>query len=161
MFTSIETPLRRSWHYPAQRRLSGRRAGGEDEYQETRTGTAGVSGKPALQNHASRAGRTDLNRLTIPRQRDPSTAFCAIDVTGHHRFLFSYRITGNLACPYFSVLHSTHSVIKPNPECLEHQRSRWERIARDAAQQSEWWTFRPSQTRQTSQEFSGNMPQHR
>jgi 16S rRNA (uracil1498-N3)-methyltransferase len=37
--------------------------------------------------------------------------------------------------------HSTHSVIKPNPERLEHQRSRWERIARDAAQQSERWTI--------------------
>ena len=37
-------------------------------------------------------------------------------------------------------IHSTHSVIKPNPERLEHQRSRWERIARDAAQQSERWS---------------------
>jgi 16S rRNA (uracil1498-N3)-methyltransferase len=38
-------------------------------------------------------------------------------------------------------IHSTHSVIKPNPERLKHQRSRWERIARDAAQQSERWTI--------------------
>ncbi len=38
-------------------------------------------------------------------------------------------------------IHSAHSVIKPNPERLEHQRSRWERIARDAAQQSERWTI--------------------
>ncbi|MDN5940496.1 MAG: 16S rRNA (uracil(1498)-N(3))-methyltransferase [Nitrospira sp.] len=38
-------------------------------------------------------------------------------------------------------IHSTHSVIKPNPERLGHQRSRWERIARDAAQQSERWTI--------------------
>ena len=38
-------------------------------------------------------------------------------------------------------IHSTHSVIKPNPERLEHQRSRWNRIARDAAQQSERWTI--------------------
>jgi len=38
-------------------------------------------------------------------------------------------------------LHSTHSVIKLNPTRLEHQRSRWERIARDAAQQSERWTI--------------------
>ncbi len=37
--------------------------------------------------------------------------------------------------------HSAHSVIKPNPERLEHQRSRWERIARDASQQSERWTI--------------------
>ena len=36
---------------------------------------------------------------------------------------------------------SMHSVIKPNPERLEHQRLRWERIARDAAQQSERWTI--------------------
>jgi 16S rRNA (uracil1498-N3)-methyltransferase len=38
-------------------------------------------------------------------------------------------------------IHSTHSVIKPNPERLEHQRARWSRIARDAAQQSERWTL--------------------
>ena len=38
-------------------------------------------------------------------------------------------------------IHSSHSVIKPNPERLGHQRSRWERIARDAAQQSERWTI--------------------
>jgi len=38
-------------------------------------------------------------------------------------------------------IHSTHSVIKLNPERLEHQRTRWERIARDAAQQSERWTL--------------------
>jgi 16S rRNA (uracil1498-N3)-methyltransferase len=38
-------------------------------------------------------------------------------------------------------IRSSHSVIKPNPERLEHQRSRWERIARDAAQQSERWTI--------------------
>jgi len=38
-------------------------------------------------------------------------------------------------------IQSTHSVIKPRPERLEHQRSRWERIARDAAQQSERWTI--------------------
>jgi 16S rRNA (uracil1498-N3)-methyltransferase len=38
-------------------------------------------------------------------------------------------------------IHSTHSVVKPRPERLDHQRSRWERIARDAAQQSERWTI--------------------
>lgn len=38
-------------------------------------------------------------------------------------------------------IHSIHSVIKPRLERLEHQRSRWERIARDAAQQSERWTI--------------------
>jgi 16S rRNA (uracil1498-N3)-methyltransferase len=38
-------------------------------------------------------------------------------------------------------IHSTHSIIKPHPERLEHQRSRWRRIARDAAQQSERWTI--------------------
>jgi 16S rRNA (uracil1498-N3)-methyltransferase len=38
-------------------------------------------------------------------------------------------------------IHSTHSVIKPRPERLEHQRTRWERIARDAAQQSERWAL--------------------
>jgi 16S rRNA (uracil1498-N3)-methyltransferase len=38
-------------------------------------------------------------------------------------------------------IHSRHSVIKPNQDRLEHQRARWNRIARDAAQQSERWTI--------------------
>ncbi len=38
-------------------------------------------------------------------------------------------------------IHSAHSVIKPDPKRLDHQRSRWKRIARDAAQQSERWTI--------------------
>jgi 16S rRNA (uracil1498-N3)-methyltransferase len=38
-------------------------------------------------------------------------------------------------------IYSTHSVIKPNPGRREHQCSRWERIVRDAAQQSERWTL--------------------
>jgi 16S rRNA (uracil1498-N3)-methyltransferase len=38
-------------------------------------------------------------------------------------------------------LQSSHSVIKPQQNRLEHQRSRWNRIARDAAQQSERWTI--------------------
>jgi 16S rRNA (uracil1498-N3)-methyltransferase len=38
-------------------------------------------------------------------------------------------------------IHCAHSVIKPNPERFEHQRVRWNRIARDAAQQSERWTL--------------------
>jgi len=38
-------------------------------------------------------------------------------------------------------IYSTHSVVKPNPERFVHQRARWHRIARDAAQQSERWTI--------------------
>ncbi len=38
-------------------------------------------------------------------------------------------------------IHSTHSVVRPHPDRLRHQRIRWERIARDAAQQSERWSI--------------------
>src|SRR5262245_11540388 len=38
-------------------------------------------------------------------------------------------------------IYSLHSIIRPNPERLDHQRARWSRIARDAAQQSERWTI--------------------
>ena len=38
-------------------------------------------------------------------------------------------------------IDSTHSVVRPNPERFDHQRARWNRIARDAAQQSERWTI--------------------
>jgi hypothetical protein len=58
-------------------------------------------------------------------------------------------------------IHSTHSVIKPNPERLEHQRSRWSVLHGTRHNNRNGGPFRPSQTRQTSQEFSGNMPPHR
>ena len=38
-------------------------------------------------------------------------------------------------------IDSAHSVVRPHPERLHHQRSRWERIVRDAAQQSERWSI--------------------
>ncbi len=38
-------------------------------------------------------------------------------------------------------LETHHSVVKPNPERVEHQRTRWHRIALEAAQQSERWTI--------------------
>lgn len=38
-------------------------------------------------------------------------------------------------------LETHHSVVKPNPERLEHQRNRWRRIVLEAAQQSERWTI--------------------
>jgi 16S rRNA (uracil1498-N3)-methyltransferase len=38
-------------------------------------------------------------------------------------------------------LETHHSIVKPNPERIEHQRTRWHRIALEAAQQSERWTI--------------------
>lgn len=41
----------------------------------------------------------------------------------------------------FVPVQTKHSVIKIQPERLEHQRMRWQRIALEAAQQSERWTL--------------------
>ncbi len=38
-------------------------------------------------------------------------------------------------------IHTKHGVVKIQPERLDHQRTRWERIALEAAQQSERWTI--------------------
>jgi len=38
-------------------------------------------------------------------------------------------------------IYSIHSVIRSNPDRLDHQRARWNRITRGAAQQSERWTI--------------------
>lgn len=38
-------------------------------------------------------------------------------------------------------VHTRHSVVKPQADRIAHQRSRWERIIHDAAQQSEQWTL--------------------
>jgi 16S rRNA (uracil1498-N3)-methyltransferase len=37
-------------------------------------------------------------------------------------------------------LDTHHSVVKPKPERIAHQRTRWDRIILEAAQQSERWT---------------------
>jgi 16S rRNA (uracil1498-N3)-methyltransferase len=37
-------------------------------------------------------------------------------------------------------LHAVHSVVKLQPDRIDHQRARWQRIALEAAQQSERWT---------------------
>lgn len=38
-------------------------------------------------------------------------------------------------------VHTRHGVVKIQPERVEHQKTRWERIALEAAQQSERWTI--------------------
>lgn len=38
-------------------------------------------------------------------------------------------------------LETHYSVVKPNPERIDHQRTRWRRIVLEAAQQSERWTI--------------------
>ncbi len=38
-------------------------------------------------------------------------------------------------------IHTKHGVVKIQPERVNHQRTRWERIALEAAQQSERWTI--------------------
>lgn len=38
-------------------------------------------------------------------------------------------------------LHTKHGVVKIQPDRMEHQKARWERIALEAAQQSERWTL--------------------
>jgi 16S rRNA (uracil1498-N3)-methyltransferase len=38
-------------------------------------------------------------------------------------------------------IHAKHGVVKIQPDRLDHQRARWERIALEAAQQSERWTL--------------------
>jgi 16S rRNA (uracil1498-N3)-methyltransferase len=37
-------------------------------------------------------------------------------------------------------VHAAHSVVKLQPDRIDHQRARWQRIALEAAQQSERWT---------------------
>jgi len=49
--------------------------------------------------------------------------------------------TTELGVATIAPIYSIHSVIRPNPDRLDHQRARWNRIARDAAQQSERWTI--------------------
>ncbi|HEY5626895.1 MAG TPA: 16S rRNA (uracil(1498)-N(3))-methyltransferase [Nitrospira sp.] len=38
-------------------------------------------------------------------------------------------------------MHTKHGVVKTQPDRVEHQKARWERIALEAAQQSERWTL--------------------
>lgn len=81
-----------------------------------------------------------IDRQTEPSQRTPPIVLGQALIKGDKMDWVIQKAT-ELGVATIVPLHSAHGVIKPNPERLEHQRSRWERIARDAAQQSERWTL--------------------
>ncbi len=81
-----------------------------------------------------------IDRQTEPAHRTPPIVLGQALIKGDKMDWVIQKST-ELGVATILPIHSTHSVIKPNPERLEHQRSRWERIARDAAQQSERWTL--------------------
>ena len=81
-----------------------------------------------------------LETTTAPARTSPSLILAQALLKGDKMDWVIQKAT-ELGVDTIVPIHSTHSVIKLRPERLEHQRSRWERIARDAAQQSERWTI--------------------
>jgi 16S rRNA (uracil1498-N3)-methyltransferase len=81
-----------------------------------------------------------IDRQTEPSQRTTPIVLGQALIKGDKMDWVIQKAT-ELGVATIVPLHSAHSVIKPNLERLEHQRARWERIARDAAQQSERWTL--------------------
>lgn len=81
-----------------------------------------------------------IEQQTEPARKTPSIVLGQALIKGD-KMDWAIQKATELGVETIVPLHSTHSVIKLNPERLGHQRSRWERIARDAAQQSERWTI--------------------
>src|SRR6185295_12221742 len=81
-----------------------------------------------------------IDRLTEPAPKTSQIVLGQSLIKGDKMDWVIQKAT-ELGVAAIAPIHSIHSVLKPNPERLEHQRSRWERIARDAAQQSERWTI--------------------
>jgi len=80
-----------------------------------------------------------IDRQTEPMRKTSSIVLGQALIKGDKMDWVIQKAT-ELGVAVIAPIHSAHSVIKPNPERLDHQRSRWERIARDAAQQSERWS---------------------
>ncbi|ALA58891.1 16S rRNA (uracil(1498)-N(3))-methyltransferase [Nitrospira moscoviensis] len=74
-----------------------------------------------------------------PARAAPSVVLCQALLKGEKLDWVIQKAT-ELGVDRIVPLVTRHSVVRPQPSRMEHQRSRWQRIALEAAQQSERWT---------------------
>lgn len=81
-----------------------------------------------------------LDKATAPQRTSPTVVLAQALLKGEKMDWVIQKAT-ELGIDRLVPVQTKHSVIKIQPERLDHQRTRWERIALEAAQQSERWTL--------------------
>lgn len=81
-----------------------------------------------------------LDKATAPQRTSPTVVLAQALLKGEKMDWVVQKAT-ELGIDRLVPVQTKHSVIRIHPERLDHQRARWERIAVEAAQQSERWTL--------------------
>jgi 16S rRNA (uracil1498-N3)-methyltransferase len=81
-----------------------------------------------------------LDQTTAPPRIAPTLILAQAILKGEKMEWVIQKAT-ELGVDHILPIHTKHGVVKIQPERLDHQRARWERIALEAAQQSERWTL--------------------
>jgi 16S rRNA (uracil1498-N3)-methyltransferase len=80
-----------------------------------------------------------LETTTAPPKTSPSIVLAQALLKGEKMDWIIQKAT-ELGVDRIAPVVTTHGVVKPRAERLDHQRARWQRIALEAAQQSERWS---------------------
>lgn len=81
-----------------------------------------------------------LDQTTAPPKTSPSIVLAQALLKGEKMDWVIQKAT-ELGVDRIVPIHAVHSVVKPRTDRVDHQRARWQRIALEAAQQSERWTL--------------------
>ncbi|HKT33288.1 MAG TPA: 16S rRNA (uracil(1498)-N(3))-methyltransferase [Nitrospira sp.] len=103
----------------------------DDRGHRYRTEIAEVTGRELV-------GRI-LETTSAPPQAVPSLVLAQALIKGEKMEWVIQKAT-ELGVARIRPVQATHSVVRPRPNRIEHQRTRWQRIALEAAQQSERWS---------------------
>ena len=93
-----------------------------------------------------------LQTMAPPLRTRPSLVLAQALLKGEKMDWVIQKAT-ELGVDHFVPLHAKHSVVKLRQDRIEHQMSRWQRIAVEAAQQSERWTVPTLDTPMTFSEL--------
>jgi len=80
-----------------------------------------------------------VETAAAPMRTSPQVVFAPAILKGERMDWVVQKAT-ELGVDFIVPVHTKHGVVKIQPARVEHQRARWQRIALEAAQQSERWT---------------------
>lgn len=98
-----------------------------------------------------------LETLPAPNIATPSLVLAPALLKGEKMDWVIQKGT-ELGVAAFVPLQCRHSMVQPRPDRIESQTARWQRIALEAAQQSEQWLVPTMRLPQSMERFSGTVP---
>ena len=104
----------------------------DDRGNRYRTEIAEITGRELV-------GRI-LDTTSAPAKAAPSVVLAQALLKGEKMDWVIQKAT-ELGVDRITPVEATHSVVRPRADRIEHQQARWQRIAREAAQQSERWSI--------------------